>query len=229
MSNQTSKVLKVEKAKTYSQVARGVRRVVYNMTPGTKMRDVYKMECKEPLSQYGFDTMDIAETLVKIDMKYNITLPINTFPKYDELTLGKLIYETNCAIQRKKLAPQTNNEVYYILWQILSSKGLKTNIMSRNKPLKEYNIDSLCALALIQDLERKMGLNSCQISKEIEAQFNNATTYNYYNEVSIDDIARIASSKISKPTNEEMFEIELSKFNKKELSAYMNNFCCILK
>ena len=69
MSNQTSKVLKVEKAKTYSQVARGVRRVVYNMTPGTKMRDVYKMECKEPLSQYGFNTMDIAETLVKIDMK----------------------------------------------------------------------------------------------------------------------------------------------------------------
>ena len=145
------------------------------------------------------------------------------------MTLGKLIYETNCAIQRKKLAPQTNNEVYYILWQILSSKGLKTNIMFRNKPLKEYNIDSLCALALIQDLERKMGLNSCQVSTEIEAQFNNATTYNYYNEVSIDDIVRIASSKISKPTNEEMFEIELSKFNKKELSARMNNFLLHIK
>lgn len=220
--------LKLKKNRTYNQVARGVRRVVYDVTPTKNLRAVYNMERKEALSQYGFTPMDIAEMLVKLDIKYNITLPIDTFPKYNELTLGKLIYETDHAIQRKKLQPKTSDDILYVFWQVLSAKGFPTHIINREKALKEYNVGPWVALSLIQELERQIGLNPAQISKEIEAKFDNSKAYNYYNEVSVDDIVRIANQQIQQNKAVSATK-QLSDVKSDILAAYMNEYNSILK
>lgn len=220
--------LKLKKNRTYNQVARGVRRVVYDVTPTKDLRAVYNMERKETLSQYGFTPMDIAEMLVKLDIKYNITLPIDTFPKYSELTLGKLIYETDHAIQHKKLQPKTSDDILYVFWQVLSAKGLPTHIINREKALKEYDVGPWFALSLIQELERQIGLNPAQISKEIEAKFNDSKSYDYYNEVSVNDIVRIANHQIQKNKAVSVSK-NLSDVKTDILDSFMNEYNSILR
>lgn len=198
MSNEKFRKLKLNQERTYAQIDHGVRRVVNEMAPTENLRQVYKMERADQFKDYDFDSVDVAAMILALEKKYNISLPIHDGLAYKNMTLGTMIYDTYNAVSKKKLQPKTINEIYFVFWQIFAKYGWPTTMMDRDEKLQKYKIGPYVALAMIQELENKIGLNPGQISKEIEKQFENATTYDYYNQVSISDIIRIANKNISK-------------------------------
>lgn len=224
MSNAKFKKLKLHQERTYAQIDRGVRRVVNEIAPTENLRNVYKMERADQFKDYDFDSFDVAAMVLTIEQKYDIVLPVHDGLPYRNMTLGTMIYDTYNAIRGKKLHPKTINEIYYVFWQILNKYGWPTTMMNRDEKLKKYNVGPYVTLALIQELENDIGLKPTQISKEIEKEFNNSATYDYYNEMTISDIVRIAHSKIHVKTK----SVKAQPTNP-AIAQAINDYRCIIK
>lgn len=194
LSDKTMNDLFIKKNMSNSQVETGVKRVVFSMVEYSrdkKLGTLYGIKSDDALEDYGFLGLDIAEIILKLEMKYELSFQDN----YKlNMTFGELVNRTADELHKKHLEPKTNNDVYFIFNKILSNSGINSNFINRDHKLKEYKIDFLNALALIQKLENMLGLAPESVSSEIEAKFK-SKKYNYYNQISINEIVRIAWRK----------------------------------
>ena len=161
--------------------------------PETKSADdIRYIKRDEKLSAYDFDEINIAQTVLHIEHKFGITIDKWT----PDVTFGELVRQTNAKIrQQYVIHPKYNNEIYATWDYILTENGISSNAIKRYEKLSRYKIGHLFALSMIRQLENVLDMAPETISGEIENKFAKSTKYNYYNQISVDEIVRIAIKK----------------------------------